>query len=64
VKYLIKHNYATDVNGYPLYWSNDSGYGDLMSATFFDLEYKRSVSLPSNGHWVEVKTPEDQKEIK
>ena len=59
-KYLIVHNTAIDDEaGYPLYWSNENGYGDLHDATWFDEELRRLVSLPINGHWVEVKTPED-----
>ncbi len=59
MKWLIQHNTARDEVGYPLYWSNDTGYGDLHNATWFEDEIRRVVSLPVNGHWVEVKTPVD-----
>lgn len=36
----------------PLFWNNDTGWGDLASATGFTEAEKRSLPLPVFGEWV------------
>lgn len=51
--YVIKELVTYDIE--PLYWSNDTGWGDFESATVFDAdEYVRYVALPLDGAWERV----------
>ena len=47
--YIIKH-----INK-PLYWSNETGWGNKKGATLFTLKETKTLRLPMDGKWLEIK---------
>lgn len=39
----------------PLFWSNESGFGYLSTASFFTKEEGRHLSMPIGGKWVPLR---------
>ena len=45
---------VTEDKDEPLYWNNEMGWGDWLSATVFTQDEKNTLHLPVDGAWKRI----------
>ena len=45
---------ATQDDDEPLYWNNETGWGDWLSATVFTSDERDHFNLPIDGTWRQI----------
>jgi hypothetical protein len=52
--YAVIRCTVLDVDGHTLWWSNEDGWTDIQSATFFAPDEVETMRLPLDGVWCVV----------
>ena len=59
--FVIPAMHRDDVDDAPLFWSNEDGWCDLLSATVFTMEEMKTFMLPM-GAWGWIQLPENEED--